>query len=55
MEPNLNQAKPHEEFEKCVLCGKQADVNISTPMSERKDYVECCGQLCPGCYEMIHE
>ena len=40
--------------EECTLCGKQTDVDVSTPINERENYVECAGQLCPECYKEVY-
>ena len=34
----------------CVLCGKETKYLTNTPISQRYDYVEDAGQLCPTCY-----
>lgn len=41
------------KFERCVLCGKQTHIPISTPVAARQGYVEGIGQLCPACYKKI--
>ena len=45
----------NDEKEKCVLCGVEVDVNISTPIDLRNYYVEGCGQLCKECYESVND
>jgi len=38
------------EYEICVLCGKQTDVHRDTQIDLRNYYVAGCGQLCRDCY-----
>lgn len=44
-----------EEYEICVLCGKETNVPISTHIDERSNYIKGAGQLCPQCYEEIYD
>ena len=39
-----------EEKEKCVICGVETEYFRSTPINQRRYYVEGCGQLCEGCW-----
>lgn len=39
-----------DEYEKCVICKKQTNVLKSTPVKDRKYYVEGAGQLCKECF-----
>lgn len=39
-----------EDRERCVLCWRLTDVPKSTPISQRKAYVQGAGQLCESCY-----
>jgi hypothetical protein len=43
-----------EEYEICVMCGKETKVLLSTHIDERHNYVEGAGQLCSQCYEEIY-
>ena len=36
--------------EKCVLCGKDTGIPENMPVSERKNFVKGCGQLCNDCF-----
>ncbi len=38
-----------EEIEKCVICHKKTEYLKSTPIDQRKHYVEGCGQVCENC------
>jgi len=42
------------EFENCVLCGKETDVLKNTPIELRENYIECAGQLCRDCMEELN-
>ena len=39
-----------EDRERCVLCWRLTDVPKSTPISQRKAYIQGAGQLCDSCY-----
>lgn len=39
--------------EKCILCGVDTKVPIDTPIGDRKEYIEGCGQLCKECYNSL--
>lgn len=39
-----------QEKDKCVLCGKETDYEVTTPIELRQHYIECAGQLCKDCY-----
>lgn len=41
--------------ETCVLCGKVTDVDKSTPIELRDNYVEAAGQLCHDCWKEIYK
>lgn len=41
------------EFEKCVVCGKQTEYLRSTPINLRKCYVVGVGQVCQACYNEL--
>lgn len=43
-------ARTNDEYEKCIICRKQTKVLKSTPIKERKYYVEGAGQLCKECF-----
>lgn len=36
--------------ETCVLCGKETEYDINTPLEVRRWYVEGSGQLCGDCW-----
>jgi hypothetical protein len=36
--------------EKCVMCGKETDIDITTHVDLRTGYVDGLGQLCLTCY-----
>lgn len=42
------------ENDKCVLCGRDAGVPADMPVSERKNYVKGCGQLCEDCFYRLY-
>ena len=42
--------KDGEQFDNCVLCGKQTQYKTSTHIDMRTGYVEGVGQLCGICY-----
>ena len=50
----LNELIYQLDYEKCVLCGKHTNIPVMMPISERAYYVECCGQLCPECYQKVY-
>ena len=41
-------------YEKCVLCGAETKIPVTTPIEEREDYIQGCGQLCTSCRRKIH-
>ena len=42
--------KDGEQFDNCVICGKQTQYKTSTHIDMRHGYVEGVGQLCGTCY-----
>jgi hypothetical protein len=42
--------KDNEQFDNCVICGKQTQYKTSTHIDMRAGYVEGVGQLCGACY-----
>ena len=44
------QNNANDHFEKCVICGADTAYKISTPISQRKYYVEGSGQICTKCH-----
>ena len=38
-----------ETRERCVICGQVTDVSVNRPISKRKTYFPCAGQLCEDC------
>lgn len=54
----MNKEKEKEKMEekdRCVLCGKETEYLRSTPIDQRKYYVEGCGQLCEDCFDGIYD
>jgi len=49
---NINVNAP-TGTERCVLCGCATDYLRSTPIPERRGYVEGCGQLCIACLQRL--
>lgn len=44
------------QYEICVACGKKTDVLCDTPVTERKNYIHGCGQLCEKCmFELLRD
>lgn len=37
------------EIENCVICGAETQYTKSTPIEERENYIEGCGQICKEC------
>lgn len=48
--PAYTTIKDGEQFDNCVLCGKQTQYKTSTHIDMRSGYVEGVGQLCGVCY-----
>ena len=44
------QNKISDPIEKCVICGADTPYRFSTPISQRKFYVEGSGQICQHCH-----
>ena len=42
--------KDGDQFDNCVICGKQTQYKTSTHIDMRTGYVEGMGQLCGTCY-----
>jgi len=42
------------EKEKCVVCKKPTEYNVTTHVDFRNYYVEGCGQLCSECYNRVY-
>lgn len=36
--------------ERCIRCGRETEYEVSTPVTVRRYYVECSGQLCEKCF-----
>ncbi len=49
------EKKEKEEIEECVVCHKKTEYLKSTPIDQRKYYVEGCGQLCEDCFDGIYD
>ena len=43
------------EYEFCVLCRKQTDVERNMPIDLRTCYVEGAGQLCLSCWKQLND
>ncbi|MBP3495165.1 MAG: hypothetical protein J6K52_03045 [Clostridia bacterium] len=43
-----------EKKEKCLVCGKETEYLISTPIQERLFYIEGAGQFCQACHYDIY-
>lgn len=48
------QMTDHSKMDKCVLCGIDTEVEVSTPIDIRKHYISGAGQLCEVCYAKVH-
>jgi hypothetical protein len=46
---DYNGADKEVEYELCVMCGSQTEVNVNTHIDERADYIVGAGQLCSRC------
>ena len=46
----MQKSQLNNKHEECVCCGKQLDVLVTTPISQRECYVIGAGQLCKECY-----
>jgi hypothetical protein len=42
------------EYENCVVCRDETNVLKSTPIKDRRFYVECVGQLDEKCYNKVY-
>ena len=42
-------------IEKCVRCGKETQNDESTPVMERRYFVEGSGQLCEECWRRVYD
>jgi hypothetical protein len=53
-EPTLSvsfrQPHNHSSTEGCVLCDRDTGVPMAMAISQRRHYVEGCGQFCATCY-----
>lgn len=54
-EKEKKEKKEKEEIEECVVCHKKTEYLKSTPIDQRKYYVEGCGQLCEDCFDGIYD
>jgi len=54
MKKRKKEKERMEEKEECVICGHETKYLKSTPINQRKYYVEGTGQLCRGCYGKIY-
>lgn len=44
-----NKPKITVETEKCILCGKDTEIPVTTPIEKRRHYIFGCGQICSAC------
>ena len=44
-----NNTSKSVETEKCILCGKDTEIPVTTSIKERKYYIFGCGQVCSEC------
>lgn len=54
IQASKNQSIYKKTLELCVVCGAVTDVEVETPINERKCYVPCAGQLCRKCCMEIY-
>jgi len=40
--------------DKCVLCGKETQYDVNTPIDFRECYIVGSGQLCKPCFVMVY-
>jgi len=45
-----NEQTADDEYEICIICHCETDIKKSTPVDQRKYYVQGFGQLCKKCY-----
>ena len=50
----MNEKKPNK-YDKCVICNVETEYDELDHIDKRYFYVEGAGQLCPKCYNQIHE
>ncbi|MEE1006247.1 MAG: hypothetical protein U0L66_03525 [Acutalibacteraceae bacterium] len=48
-----DSASNYQEKEKCILCGRNTEVPVSSPIAGRKYFLQGCGQLCEACYNEL--
>jgi len=51
----IEEIEEKKEIEECVICHKKTEYFKSTPIDQRKYYVEGCGQLCEDCFDGIYD
>lgn len=47
--------KKKKKTEKCILCGCDTYVLVSTPIDKRRYYIAGCGQLCESCGRQLNQ
>lgn len=47
--------KTSKQYDKCVMCGKETEYSIDTPIDYRYNYIEGAGQICPECAIKLEE
>ncbi len=50
----MNEKTPNK-YDKCVICNVETEYDELDHIDKRYFYVEGAGQLCPKCYNQIHE
>ena len=48
--PAYTTIKDADQFDNCVICGKQTQYKTNTHIDVRSGYIEGMGQLCGDCY-----
>ena len=55
MAEDLIKAKMGKEVDKCISCGVDTEYTITTPIDQRRHYIEGAGQLCGKCHREIYK
>lgn len=51
----LQKSTTDQDYEKCVVCGKETVFPINMDISSRVFYIRGVGQLCKRCYRELYE
>lgn len=51
----MENTKPEDDVDKCVICGIDTPYTINTHIDQRKHYIEGAGQVCGECHEKIYK